>query len=493
MTTIDIDLPQGTVRGLRHGNGGIFRAVPYAAPPIGEDMFREPLPAVPWEGVRDATGLGPTAPQRGPSPAVGHLIPNVSIPGDDYLHVNIDTPDLSGSLPVLVFIYGGSFVTGSNALDLYNGSSFSRDGVVYVALNYRLGITGFLRLDDAPSNRGLLDQIAALTWVRDNISRFGGDPSQVTVMGESAGAMSIGTLLAMPGAEGLFQRAILQSGACANVVSQESAGVVRDRVCEFLGVAPLAAEVAQLPTEALLAAQDSLAAEVSVGHGTSEWQEVDRHLLALEPHVDGESIPVLPEQALTDGAAAQVDILTGYTMDEMRLFFPQLAENGPEVEAVLAHYSRLRGLPEEVTANYLASRDNGRSTLDALVDLGTDEVFRIPARLVCESPGTRFLYSFGWESTADGGSMRAAHAFELPFVFDALSSPDSAGILDGARPQELADRMHAAWVDFITTGDPGWPAYRDAGVERRFGLVDQEIAEPFADIDARRVPREATE
>lgn len=145
--TVDVELRDGTVRGIRKGAGGVFRAIPFAAPPVGANRFLPPQPVVPWEGVRDATTVGPTAPQRGPSPVVGHLIPNTSAPGDDYLHLNVSTPDLGAGdgAPVLVFIYGGSFVTGSNALDLYDGAAFARDGIVYVAVNYRLGVDGFLR------------------------------------------------------------------------------------------------------------------------------------------------------------------------------------------------------------------------------------------------------------------------------------------------------------------------------------------------------------
>lgn len=202
-TSPRVSTVHGAVRGTLEQGVAVFRGIPYAAAPVGALRFRAPAPPEPWEGVRDAVAFGPTAPKRPYSPPLDRLLPDPDVPGDNCLNLNVWTPspDATG-LPVIVWIHGGSLLHGSSAVPLYDGTAFARDGVVLVSVNYRLGIEGFGVLPDAPANRGLLDQIAALTWVRDNIAAFGGDPDLVTVCGESAGAISIGALLAAPGPGG---------------------------------------------------------------------------------------------------------------------------------------------------------------------------------------------------------------------------------------------------------------------------------------------------
>jgi len=204
---------QGQLRGAEKNGVLSFKGIPYAAAPFGANRFAAPQPAPEWEGVRDALEYGPTCP-KGPYPDfIAPLLVEPEIPGEDCLNLNVWTPALDGDpRPVLVWIHGGGFTNGSGAVSTYDGTRFARDGIVFVSINYRLGADGFLLLEDAPANRGLLDQIAALRWVRENIAAFGGDPQAVTIAGESAGAMSVTTLLSMPVAEGLFQRAIAQSG-----------------------------------------------------------------------------------------------------------------------------------------------------------------------------------------------------------------------------------------------------------------------------------------
>src|SRR5690606_37542735 len=183
------------------------------------------------------------------------LLHEPSIPGEDVLGINVWSPDLSGSLPVIVWIHGGAFAHGSSAVALYDGANFARDGVVFVSINYRLGAEGFALLDDAPANRGLLDQVAALEWVRDNIAAFGGDPDRVTIAGESAGAMSVVSLLAMPAARGLFRRAIAQSGAGHSVMSAGTARTVAGALGAMLGVARTHAVFAGIEPKVLVHAQ----------------------------------------------------------------------------------------------------------------------------------------------------------------------------------------------------------------------------------------------
>ncbi len=188
----------GRVKGTAEGGTAVFKGIPYAAAPFGDLRFAAPEPAPKWDDVRDAVDFGPTAPKAAYGAPFDRLFEDPAIPGENPLNLNVWTPGIDASLPVLVWIHGGAFVRGSSAVPLYDGANFARDGVVFVSINYRLGAEGFAFLADAPANRGLLDQVAALEWVRDNIAAFGGNPEAVTIVGESAGAMSVGSLLAMP-------------------------------------------------------------------------------------------------------------------------------------------------------------------------------------------------------------------------------------------------------------------------------------------------------
>ena len=249
------DTRHGEVRGSVADGVHTFKGIPYAAPPFGANRLRPPQPVAPWSGVRDALAYGPKPPQPPYPPPVAVLIPECAIPGEDCLNLNIWSPDLgSAGQPVMVWIPGGMFeYHGTGASPWYDGSRFARDGIVCVTINYRVGAEGFLYLGDGNANLGLLDQIAALEWVRENIAAFGGDPGNVTIFGESAGAMSVGTLLAMPRAEGLFRRAIAQSGAAHHVISAATAQRVGQRLAERLGVAATREAIAAVPVERLLA------------------------------------------------------------------------------------------------------------------------------------------------------------------------------------------------------------------------------------------------
>ena len=255
---------RGRLRGQTAGGVSAFKGIPYAAPPVGDARLSHPRPAAAWDGVRDALEFGPTAPKAGYMAPFDALLPEPAIPGDDYLNLNVWTPDPGGAgLPVMVWLHGGSFVNGSGAVPTYDGTAFARDGVVLVTLNYRLGAEGFLSLPDAPENRGLRDQIAALEWVGANIAAFGGDPGNVTLFGESAGAMSVASLLASPLAQGLFRRAILQSGAGHHALTAGTASRIAAAVAERLGVEPTRAGIASADPAALVAAQQAIQAEVA--------------------------------------------------------------------------------------------------------------------------------------------------------------------------------------------------------------------------------------
>src|SRR5260370_1551669 len=234
---IDVRTQEGVMRGRSVEEVATFKGIPYAAAPFGANRFQPPRPVERWDGVREALSYGPTVPKPPYFPPFDVLIPEPAIPGEDCLNLNIWTPDVGrAGLPVMVWIHGGAFSNGSGAVPVYDGSAFARDGVVCVTINYRLGADGFLFLGDGIANVGLLDQVAALAWVRDNIASFGGDPARVTIAGESAGAMSVITLMSMPLAAGLFRRAIAQSGAGQHVLTEGTAATVGGYLAELLTV-----------------------------------------------------------------------------------------------------------------------------------------------------------------------------------------------------------------------------------------------------------------
>jgi para-nitrobenzyl esterase len=362
----------------------------------------------------------------------------------------------------MVWIHGGAFANGTGAIDTYNGNHFARDGVVCVTINYRLGIDGFLFLDDGTSNLGLLDQIAALTLVQENIAAFGGDPGNVTVFGESAGAMSVGTLLSMPRAAGLFQRAILESGAGHHVLSSATAQKVTRYLAEKLGVEPTLSAIAAVPFDQLVQAQVMLSAEVFTNPDPVRCGEVSANQMPFEPVIDGEILPRRPIDAIAAGASANIDVLIGTNSEEERLFMVPNGTLSHINDGILAGTIAAYGLPvEETLATYRASRPNANAG-DLFEALITDWFFRIPAIRLAEAhtsgSGRTYMYEFAWRSPLFDGQLGASHAIELPFVFDTLGSAGFS-LLGDNPPQRLANVMHADWVAFASTGDPGWPQY----------------------------------
>ena len=318
---IDVRTQQGVVRGRMDEGVATFKGIPYAAPPFGANRFRPPQPAERWDGVREAFNYGPTVPKPPYFPPFDTLLPEPAIPGEDCLNLNIWTPDVGRTrLPVMFWIHGGAFSNGSGAIPSYDGSRFARDGVVCVTINYRLGADGFLFMGDGISNLGLLDQIAALAWVQENIAAFGGDPNNVTLFGESAGAFSISTLLSMPRAKGLFRRVIPESGAGHHVLSPATAQRVGGYLAEKLGVAATREAIAAVPVDRLLMAQVELSGDAFANPDPGRWGEVAGNLMPFEPVVDGDILPARPIDSIVAGAGAGVDVLIGTNTDENRLF-----------------------------------------------------------------------------------------------------------------------------------------------------------------------------
>jgi para-nitrobenzyl esterase len=463
----------GAVRGAFIDGVHVFRAVPFAAPPFGANHLRAPQPVQPWSGLRDALVDGPKPPQP-PFPGTENAPASWDRApvGEDCLHLNIWTPELgSARLPVMIWITGGSFRAGSNAW--YDGSRFARDKVVCVAINYRSGPEGFLFLRDGTPNRGLLDQVAALQWVRDNIAVFGGDPDNVTVCGESAGAMSIGMLLAMPRAQGLFRRAILESGAAHHAIPVTSARRIGELFAEKLGVAPTQEALAALPYDRIIAAHAALDADVMANPDPARWGVSMAGAMLTQPVIDGDVIPSSPLERIRSGAAADVEVMVGTNVDDWRMFLAFTGALGNITDRMISgavtEYGPCSfaayGLPVDRSLAAYRRQYPSATAGDLLAAIQTDWWCRIPAIRLADAhvnAGSRtYMYEFGWRSPLADGLFGACHALEIPFVFDTLDKgPDQMlGDLLVDAPQELANRMHAAWVSFITRGDPLWPEY----------------------------------
>lgn len=475
----------GQVRGFTRDGIHVFRSIPYAAPPVGEHRFRPPVPTAPWHGVREATAFGPVAPQNTSilEAMLGGGEPEVD--EADCLTLTVFTPAMDEKKrPVMFWIHGGAFVIGSGSTPLYDGTRFAAHGdVVVVSINYRLGALGFLHLDEifgadfaGSGNAGILDQVCALEWVRDNIEAFGGDPDQVTIFGESAGGMSVGTLLGLPAAQGLFAQAIVQSGGGSFCHPSERGTEITRKFLAEIGVTT-AAELEAAPIDAILAAQEA------TFNGNMRVE------LPFMPVVDGHVLPRRPVDAVADGLGS-VPTLIGTNLDEMTLFTAfDLGLGEIDLAVIQSELAeRFGDRADAVLATYEADHA-GAPPIDLMTAIATDRVFRIPAIRLAEAGVDHrptYMYLFTWASPAFGGKLKSGHALELPFVWDALDAPGLSMLTgDGPDRQAIADAMHAAWIRFARTGDPGWPQYdRDRRATQRFDTTREVLDDP---MDAERV------
>jgi len=473
-----VQLRDGAVRGTTAGGVSAFLGIPYAAAPFGANRMRPPQPVQAWDGERDATGYGPTVPKGSYPPQYATLFPEVVIPGDDCLNLNVWAPDPPATgLPVLVWIHGGSFMNGSGSVGEYAGSAFARDGVVCVTINYRLSAEGFLFLGDGVANLGLLDQLAALRWVQANISAFGGDPARVTVAGESAGAMSVTTLLSMPLAAGLFAQAITQSGAAAHTLSPAESLMVSRYLAESLNVPADRESLQAVPLERLVQAASDLVVEVQTAPDPAKWGQLAMSLLPFAPTVDGDVLPEAPLPAITAGRGSGVPLLTGSNRDEARLFLVAAGTIDLIDDATLEAVAGAYGLSAGALAGYRANRP-GASPGDVLAAVITDWFFRIPAIRVAEAragqgAANTWVYRFDRPEPGENSRLGACHGAELPFVFGTIARDDVRPRIGSAPAQPVAGQAHQVWVDFITSGDPGWPAYDTA--RRATGLISDHV------------------
>jgi para-nitrobenzyl esterase len=453
----------GKVEGFVQEDCNVFLGIPYAAPPLGANRFGAPVPHEPWDTVRECFTYGPTAPQRDPGITI---IPEPVEPGDDFLNLNVYTPDLSGSLPVFVWIHGGGFVSGCNRSPWYRGTRFARDGVVLVSIGYRLGVEGFLDIDGAPPNRAVLDWIAALEWVRDNIANFGGDPERVTIGGQSAGSAACLTLMVNPRAHGLFRGVIAMSGTSDTRMPRETLTEAGAKLASELGVAPTRDALSRFGPRELVDKWNKVFGNPFTAESVARG--FDPRSPALKPYVDGDVIADHPFRAF---GTSPLPLLIGSTTQEIN---GGVRSRRKDLEAVAPSALDALGLAGEKRDAYAAAVGSD-DPLELLAQAVTDRGFRIPlARLLEERTEPTWAYQFAWHSPTQPDSS-AMHCIDIPFAFDNL---DAEGVTDRHRvgegaPQHLADAMHREWVRFIKGGDVSWPAY-DA--ERSVMVFDERSA-----------------
>ncbi len=482
---LDVRTPRGPVRGLSRDGIARFAGIPFAQAPTGPLRFRPPVATSPHQDVLDATSFREVSPQN-PS-MMDALFGGESEPWDeDCLHLNVWTPTVTprDPLPVMVWIHGGGFEMGSGSSPLYEGGSFARNGVVYVSFNYRLGSLGFLELghlDPALSGSGsvgLLDQVEALRWVAENIAAFGGDPDNVTVFGESAGAMSVAALLTLPSARGLFHKAITQSGALQAFADPAHAAMVADEFMGFAGVGSVT-ELQAVPVTELLGAHAKMsAARIADPESFIKRFGTSLAFLPFRPVADGATVPADPFAEAAEGRAANVPLVVGTNLEEWKLF--ALMTPPPEDRDALAERIRVLGADAHQVLDAYDRDHPGATVAELQSAVFTDVVFRVPASRLADAHVRHapvWQYRFDWRSPAMGGLLGAAHAIEIPFVFDMVTDHRLHVMVGPEAPSALAQAMHRAWVSFARDGEPRfdslqWSPLSDAG--RPVLCIDEE-------------------
>lgn len=457
----------GKVRGSVSEGVKIFKGIPYGGPTGGVNRFMPPVKPAAWTGTRDTRAYGPTAPQSLGAARGG---PEES---EDCLVLNVFTPALAGGAkrPVMVWLHGGGFSTGSGSGAILDGTSLAHtNDVVVVTINHRLNVFGFSYLGEfagqdfaLSGGAGMLDIVAALQWVRENIAQFGGDPNLVTIFGQSGGGRKVATLMSMPSAQGLYHRAIIESGAVLRLTTQEDAIRQTSLLLAELGLKPgQVRELQSVPVQRLLAANAAVV------------QKLDLRLApgftANTPMVDGKALPMHPWDPAGPAMSAKIPLLIGWAHTEETLYDRPTPETLALDEAGLRQRAakRLDMDPDTVIAAYRKAHPEA-SPWDIYILLATDHprgtyTRELARRKAAQAAAPAFLYRFDWETPEGGGHMRSPHTIEIPFVF---SNIRIAGPQISRMPEAyaLAEKVSAAWVAFARTGNPNthklpkWPAY----------------------------------
>jgi para-nitrobenzyl esterase len=485
-----VETTSGRVRGLFFQGVNTFRGIPYGASTAGPNRFLPPRKPQPWPGVRDVNAMGLRAPQLADSRVPEWFVFDRTEPqGEDCLVLNVFTPSVNDGRkrPVMVWLHGGGFVAGSSGFTVYEGQNLTsiRD-VVLVHLNHRLNLFGFLYLGDlggdryADGNAGMLDIVAALEWIRDNIANFGGDPANVTVFGQSGGGRKVSTLLGMPAAKGLFHRAIAMSGTQLRGISRDQATATASRLLAALNLGPARLDALHdLPMRRLRALQNGAGGQA----------------FAWGPVVDGRTLPAHPFDPAASPHGADVPLLIGSTeteatWNESQIYDPLTDEELRE-DVGKALSCDAAGA-DRVIAAYRHGRP-GAGNLDLYLIIASDaSETRIGTdtqadRKAAQRRAPVYKYYFRWYSPVRGGVLRAMHTMDIPFVFEnyEMASPE---VGSGPELKPLGDRMAGAWVAFATTGNPGhrliptWPAYDTAS--RATMLIDNDwsvVNDPYGD------------
>ena len=486
---VEVETNCGKIRGLAENGINVFKGIPYAESPEGERRFAPPVKLAPWTGVRDAFEFGNRAMQDdnafGLNPALLKLFAGRTLPpmSENCLVLNVWTPgvDDGRKRPVRFWCHGGAFIAGSGDSPWYDGTNLCRKGdVVVVTINHRLGAFGYLHLADfggeefaGSGNAGMLDIIAALEWVRDNIAAFGGDAGNVTIFGESGGGAKVSVLMAMPAAHGLFHKAIIQSGPAVEMASRDDASETARQLFAELQMSPAkAGGLRGIPAEKIAQAQAAVLRKVSM------MSFSNRRRVGFNPVVDGKHLPGGPFEPAAPAISANVPLMIGTNKDEMTLFFgfaPWL--DGLDEASMRSRVQMfVGGSADRIIEHYRRARPND-SMRDLVLAIATDHAMRMPSlviadRKVAQHAAPVFVYLFTWDTPVLGGKLKSPHALEIPFVFDNVQGSGLTG--DSPTRFPLAEKMSRAWLAFARAGNPnheGLPSWPQYSVEQRPTMI----------------------
>ena len=458
MTIVEVNC--GKVKGYTENDIHVFKGIPYAEPPIGNLRFNPPQAKKPWDGVLDTMEFGPCAFQgyTALEGVTGKLQPE----SEDCLTLNIWTPAIDNrKRPVMFWIHGGGYLFGGSRSPAYDGSNLAKRGdVVIVTINYRLGAFGYLFIPGVTANAGQLDQVLALKWVYDNIAKFGGDPNNITIFGESAGAYSVITLTAMPAAKGLFRRVIAES---MPFIDPKMTKKPTKQLMRALGINIRDIDaLRKVAPEEIIKVQN----EITKQGG-----------LAFRPIIDGDTFPIHPLIMMKEGKCKDIDLLMGTNLNEAKLF-TSLDPNLRKIndEKAIMFYLGAMGINSENAQKIINAYKEARAGVlsnepkELLDAIATDLMFRVATLQILEAQSkyqsNTYNYLFTWETSIYDGMFGSCHALELPFVFNTFEDPGMKALVGKATNTDtLCESMMDAWLSFARTGNPNhkgipqWPTY----------------------------------